>query len=263
MRFKALNTAFFMLSVSTCFGQQATVSGVNRTFHLTNVATPRALQELATVLRTVGDIGNLSVEGAASTVSVSATPADIALAEWLIHEMDQPGDAPPSVRQIRETAVHEFSVPGTKDDMVRMFYLSHMDSTRSMQELLTVLRTVGQVQKVFNYTALTSLAVRGTSDKIAWVAWAIHELDGAPGTQTAGTHEFRSPDKWVPVSRIFYLNNHTDRDMQQTLTALRTKIPIRYVFNFTQLGALVVGGSSEDIERAAQLIQQRDQIAAR
>jgi hypothetical protein len=146
---------------------------------------------------------------------------------------------------------------------VRVFYLSHMDSPRSMQELLTVLRTVGGMQKIFNYTAVPSLAVRGTEDKIAWVAWAIHELDQAPGTQTAGTHEFRSSDKYLPVSRVFYLNNHTDKDMQEALTTLRAKLFVRNAFIFTQLGALVVAGTSEEIEKAAQFIQQRDQVAAR
>jgi hypothetical protein len=236
---------------------------VERVFHLTNVASPQGFQELATVLRTVGDIATLSVDPATSTMSVTGSPGQIVLAEWLLHEMDQPVGGMPAERQIRETAVHEFRVPDGKDDVVRVFYVSHMDSPRSMQELLTVLRTVGQVQKTFNYSAVPSLAVRGTEDTIGWVAWAIHELDQTPGTQTAGTHEFRSPDKYLPVSRVFYLNDHTDKSMQETLTALRSKLFIQRVFNFRQMGALVVGGTSGDNEKAAQYIQQRDQVAAR
>src|SRR5439155_5038255 len=50
------------------------------------------------------------------------------------------------------------------EQVVKVFYLSNVTSPQEMQELLTVLRTVVDVQKVFNYTSQNALVVRAESD---------------------------------------------------------------------------------------------------
>jgi general secretion pathway protein D len=63
------------------------------------------------------------------------------------------------------------------EQVVKVFYLSNVTTPQEMQELLTVLRTVVDVQKVFSYTAQNALIVRAESDTMALVEKLISDLD--------------------------------------------------------------------------------------
>jgi general secretion pathway protein D len=63
------------------------------------------------------------------------------------------------------------------EQVVKVFYLSNVTSPQEMQEILTVLRTVVDVQKVFSYTAQNALIVRAEADTMALVEKLIADLD--------------------------------------------------------------------------------------
>jgi len=63
------------------------------------------------------------------------------------------------------------------EQVVRVFYLSNITTPQEMQEMLTVLRTVVDVQKVFSYTAQNALIVRAEADTMALVEKLISDLD--------------------------------------------------------------------------------------
>jgi hypothetical protein len=260
---RILTIVLCLWPVSLSFGQTPANPPMVHSFHFANPQSARGFQEIATMLRTVGNIQHLSLDANSSSLAVSGTASEINLADWLIHELDQPSPRLPADGQTGDNSTHQFAIPEAKDDVVQMFYLSHCDTPQSVQELLTVIRTVGNVQKTFNNTAVNSIAVRETADRLAMVAWIIHELDQASGSITPGVHEFRSSDQWTPVMRVFYLaNNRTTKNLQETLTALRTKTFIRYAFNSSRLSAIIVGGTPAEIEQAAVLVDQMDRPQA-
>src|SRR6185312_14282532 len=63
------------------------------------------------------------------------------------------------------------------EQVVKVFYLSNLTTPQEMQEILTVLRTVVDVQKVFSYTAQNALIVRCEADTMALVEKLIADLD--------------------------------------------------------------------------------------
>jgi general secretion pathway protein D len=63
------------------------------------------------------------------------------------------------------------------EQVVKVFYLSNPTTPQEIQEILTVLRTVVDVQKVFNYTAQNALVVRCDADVMALVEKLIADLD--------------------------------------------------------------------------------------
>ena len=67
------------------------------------------------------------------------------------------------------------------EQVVKVFYMSNITSPQEMQEMLTVLRTVVDVQKVFNYTAQNALVVRAEADTMALVEKLIADLDKPRG----------------------------------------------------------------------------------
>jgi general secretion pathway protein D len=63
------------------------------------------------------------------------------------------------------------------EQVVKVFYLSNPTGPQEIQEILTVLRTVVDVQKVFNYSAQNALVVRCDADVMALVEKLISDLD--------------------------------------------------------------------------------------
>lgn len=65
------------------------------------------------------------------------------------------------------------------EQVVKVFYLSNVTGPQEMQEMLTVLRTVVDVQKVFSFTSQNALIVRAEADTMALVEKLISDLDKA------------------------------------------------------------------------------------
>ncbi|HVY91736.1 MAG TPA: hypothetical protein VHA14_03265 [Bryobacteraceae bacterium] len=63
------------------------------------------------------------------------------------------------------------------EQVVKVFYLKNPTTPQEIQEMLTVLRTVFDIQKVFNYTAQNALVVRCDADTMALVEKEIADLD--------------------------------------------------------------------------------------
>ncbi len=63
------------------------------------------------------------------------------------------------------------------EQVVRVFYLSNITAPTEMNEILTVLRTVVDVQKVFQAAAQNALVVRADADTMAIVEKLISDLD--------------------------------------------------------------------------------------
>ena len=218
----------------------ASFAHAQQTFDFTNKPSPKGLQEIATVLRTVANLQNLSVDSAAATVTVNGTPDELVTAGWIIHQLDQ--SVPANSAQ--------YVMPGKSDDVIQVFHLNHIspDTPQQIQEILTILRTVGDIQKIFNDTELSDLVVHGTANQLALVDYIVKAVDIIPGTVTvAAAPEFHYSDRGTPndVVRVFYLSHtSTPQQMQEILTALRTVASIQKVFNYTPLNALTIRGTA-------------------
>jgi hypothetical protein len=234
----------------------------DRIFTLANKPPAAGLQELLTTLRTVGHIQTVSADPVASTVSVSAPSGDIAVAQWIVDGLDQPVTPDATNKQIRDTAVRSYTVPGAKDDVLRIFYLSNVETPQNVQELITALRTVGQIKYIYNYTPLHALTVRGTADEIAMSAWMIDEIDQPPNVRTEGIHQFQSSDPKFPLVRAFYLAHRTQKDIQETLTSLRRDAHIQRAFSHTARAVIIIAGTPAEVEQSSRLVAEKDRPVA-
>jgi len=63
------------------------------------------------------------------------------------------------------------------EEVVKVFYLSNITAAQEMQEMLTVLRTVVDVQKVFSFASQNALVVRAEADTMALVEKLVADLD--------------------------------------------------------------------------------------
>ena len=137
----------------------------------TYAKTEQAVQEIATLVRHMTDLGQVSTDSARTTLSLRGTSDQIALAEWLVAKLDRP--APPA----RQDQTLEYRLPGGGDNVVRVFYLTHAATPQKLQKIATTVRGATAVRRLFTYNALRALSLRGTSDQIALAGQLIEERD--------------------------------------------------------------------------------------
>jgi hypothetical protein len=226
---------------------------VVRVNFLTNMTGPQQMQETLTMLRTVADILRVFNFTTRQAIVMRAKSADVAFAEWIVDQLNIPAgqklDATPRV------------YPGATafGYAARLNYLTNISGPLGVQQALTVLRTVGDIAKVFNYSSLPALALRGKETDVDRAEWMIQELNQPPGPG-AGTQVYQTPGA-DDITRIFFLTNATDQGMAAALSAIRADTTIRKAFYMSKPAAIVVRGTADQIEAAVRIMAQRNGLA--
>ena len=68
-----------VLGASVGLAQTAAPANQSKVFDFSNKPTQQGLQEIATILRTVGNIKQLSIDSASSSLTVTGTPDELAM----------------------------------------------------------------------------------------------------------------------------------------------------------------------------------------
>jgi hypothetical protein len=150
---------------------------VVRVFYLTHAGTPQALQEVATLVRSMADIRRLFTYNAPRAMTLRGTADQIALAEWLVNELDNSANRQAGAQQSQNAAPHEYSMSGGGDDVVRVYYLTHAGAPQNLQDIAVHVRSTAQVPRLFIYNAPRAMALRGTAEQIALADRLIKESD--------------------------------------------------------------------------------------
>lgn len=228
----------------------ASTDDVVRVFYVTHASTPRQLQEIATTIRSVADIRRLSVYNALHVVTTRGTDRQISLAAWLVDQLNLPAnEAAP--------APHEFRV--ADDDVARVFELTNPQTPEQLQEIVTLIRSVADVMRLFIYTERRAMALRAPVDRVALAAWLVSELDKPAGAVSSGAapHEYLLPNDPQNVVRVFYLApSQSGEDRQKVVTQVRTNSGIRRLFVYDPLAALAVRGTAGQVATAEKVLEE-------
>lgn len=218
---------------------------------LVRTATIQGVQEIATTLRTVADIQKIFAITTSKIVTLRGSASQVALAKFLLTELDQPAQA-------RQSAfVHQFRMTGGGNDMVVVYGLAHTDSPQGAQEIITNLRAVLDIQRIFQVSAPKLMAIRGSDSQVQTLRWLVPELD-RQAPKAAG-NEVRVPGGNDDVVHVFYLTHATNaQGMNELLTELRTTAHIMKAFIRSVPAALVLRGTADQIATAGQIIELRD-----
>ena len=231
-------------AVSVAFGQ------TDRMFQLTQDENKQELEEIATVLRATGDIQQVSIDDINRTVTVEGTAGQVAIADWLIRQMDLPANGPFS-------GVHEYRPVSGGDDIVRVFYLTHASTAPEVQEIATTVRSVADVPRVFIYNALNAVAVRGTNQQISLAAWLVDQLNQPANVSAPAPHEYKLPGD--DVARVFELTYpQTPQQLQEIVTLIRSIGDISRLFLYTERRTVALRGTAEQSALAAWLVSELD-----
>ncbi len=139
----------------------------SRTFHLTTLTSPVAVRGIGTIVR-VFAAKQTSVNEASQTISVSGSSSDLALAAWLVEQFDSTRAKP---------AILQYTVQGSPQSAVRIFYLSNIPRQTVLNEFASILRTVGDIQNIFAVTPEHAVGIRTTEAQAQLAEWLVQQLD--------------------------------------------------------------------------------------
>src|ERR1700692_1390951 len=94
-------TSGFMIAVLCAgfmSGQTSIQQSSDRLFHFTHTEGATNFQQVGTLMRTMTDMKQASVDEAQKTLTLNGTAEQLALAEWLFDELDKPNIPAPNNR---------------------------------------------------------------------------------------------------------------------------------------------------------------------
>lgn len=255
MRAKTSGFMIAALFASVACAQAPAEQSVDRVLHFTHTRTVQDLQEIATLIRSMTDIRQVSANPEQKGIALRGAAGQIALAEWLVSELDKPADPRPT-----DFSIHEYRPAGSNDDVVRVFYLTHAEKTQDLQEIATLIRSIAEIRRLFTYNAPRALALRGTSDQMKLAEWLCNELNKPANRQTEGSaaHEYQLSASRDEVVRVYYLTHiKTAQELQEIATLVRSQAAIRWVLTYNAPRAMALRGTADQMALAERLIKQR------
>jgi hypothetical protein len=240
------------------------LSGVNdnvvRIFYAPNTATVQDFQEIATMMRSIGDIRRVFTYNAPRAIAVRGTDEQIALASWILNELDKHAQAPAGPNGAESG---QFRMSG--GDLAEILYLTHTATIQDFQEAAALIRTMSQILRVFTCNMPRALALRAPPDRIALAEWLFRELDQAaarpPGVsqqRKLESREYPGPAPGGEIVRLFYLGDASNpKQLQQLVSLVRSETNIRWAFAYNALSAAAFRGTPAQIAMAEQLLKER------
>jgi hypothetical protein len=232
--------------IASCAWGQTT----SRTFHLTTVSTLAGMNELATIIRTL-DANAIFADETSQTLTVSGTDAELALAAWLVEQLDS---------EHPQFASPQYTVAGSAQDAVRIFYLVNTPTQAGLNELVTTLRTIGDIQRIFTYSPPKAIAIRTTDANAQLAEWLVQQLDVSPGNHpSVERYGYATPGGPSEVVEVAFLTHErTQAGLNDAVTVLRTATGIRKIFTRSTPQGIAFCGSAEQVLSAERLLQQID-----
>ena len=245
---------FSAVIVTAAFAQPDLPSYVSRELQFRYASTPQQQQEIATVVRVIAELPQVSVVEASARLAIRGSQDAITTAEWLFAELDQP--APGKL----PSASAFYRMPGvpSNEPAIRVFRLANAATAQALQEAATILRSIGEVRRIMTLHNPNAIAVRGTEAQIRFAEFLLGELDRPPGISATSGAEYRLPYPVRPYVRVFVINGTPAvQRLQEIATEVRQTANLGHVFTYTPLRALAVRTTPEQMPDIIKLFQER------
>jgi type II secretory pathway component GspD/PulD (secretin) len=142
-------------------------------FRLANVETSQDLQEITNAIRVIADVRKILPYVVQGAVIMRGSADQIAMAEWLVGELDQPAGGNAALCQ--DAAGHEFQVPDS-DQIVHVFHFTDSTTAQQFVDIAAQARRTQKLEQVYICYSQRALSVRGTLDQIALTEQLIQEM---------------------------------------------------------------------------------------
>ena len=224
-------------------------------YHLPHSESIRDFQWAVTTIRSITDLRWAFTYNARRAFVVRGSPGKMEMTGWLVQQLGQPADG--------RVGSSEYRVRDAADDLVRVYFVKHVESEETLQELATFVRSVGNIRRLFTIGPTIAVATRGTAEEVGLADWLLQKLDqpasgpaGAQQNQGDAAPQFQMSSSGDAV-RLFYLRNATIQAFQNVASEVRIAARAPKVFTYNALGAMAVRGTADQIAAARNLINER------
>ena len=218
---------------------------VERVFHLTKPKTSQEVYEIATVVRTMTEIKELSADGEKGTITFRGSAAQGHLADWLMQQLDGAGSG---------TATFKANLEETEEQSVQVFFLKNTKPGPDLQQLATLVRSLTDIRHLMTSAAQTAMVVRSSSSQVTLAHWLVSRLDEPQKRENA---EYRIPGSPEDTVFLFYLpRTTTTQQLQQAAVKVRTATRAQRLFTYNASSVLAIRGTATQIAQARELIAQ-------
>ncbi|MBL8177075.1 MAG: hypothetical protein JNK48_20545 [Bryobacterales bacterium] len=224
--------------------------GQVRVFHLAHSPSVQALQELATAIRAATEVRRLFTMGDARIIVVRGTEEQVAVADWLLQQLDTPQK--PGFSVSRERPMSDPQGEG----YLRIFYPRTVTTVQQLQEMATCTRALAEIRRLFTYNVKNAIVVRGTAERLKLAEWLLLELDQKPRTEYAASPQYVMPDIAAEgfVKVFFAPHKKSAAELQALAVEVRTTTQVRRLFTYNTPSAICVRGTANQIARAEELV---------
>jgi hypothetical protein len=142
-----------------------------RLFRLAHAVSPVAMQEIVNSVRSIAEVQRTTVNTAVFTLSLRGTPEQVALAAWMVQELDQQAGT--------RTATELAEYPGApiSGEIVKVANLAKTSTPDAMQQLVNAIRSTAGLTRIVYTTAARALTLRGTAGQMAAAERLIEEAE--------------------------------------------------------------------------------------
>ena len=251
--FHGISGGFVCICMSTKIGFALLLSTLSfaadqeKIFSLAYSQTLVQISEMATVVRSVTNNRTLLENVARKTISVKGSEQQIAIADWLLKQLDHPpSEVPPAAEYKAGDA-----------DFVQVRHLPGSMALRPIQEMITGIRSTIQLKLMFAAmeTNPPAVVMRGTRAELTMAQWMFRGLidNPSPGEFADEGNEF---------VRLFYPKTfQTTQNLQELVTLVRTVVEARRMFTYNPSFVLMMHGGRADMNHTQWLINELDKPA--
>jgi type II secretory pathway component GspD/PulD (secretin) len=257
MHAKVIGLVIIAFSLSPASGQSLLQPSQARVLQFAHTQTVQSAQEIAAVIKMIAGIMqvSLSTEPKPFTLTIGGAADQLALAEWLFVELDQPDPGQPN------PVMHEYRLTGV-ENVVRVYHAAHTSTIQELQELATSIRAITELRLLITENAQRAIVMRGNADQMAVNEWLLSQMDkprNEPIRHSATSQYFTVDQENRGVLQVFYVAHaKTFQDFQVVSTAMRTIAEVRS-FAYNPSRALALRGSAGQMATAEWLFNQMDQ----
>lgn len=220
-------TAFCLLASSAV--------AADRTLNIRNASSMQSQQELATILRATLDIATAKVDTDRHTLTISGTESQLIAAEWLLSEIDRPTSTPGD----KPRTSGAYRTDGTAGDEIRVFYTQGGRPAQDLQEAAVVIRSSVEIRRLFTYSQVGGIVVRGTPEQLEAAEWVWRALD--TDKPFAGTEEFRTKlPGGEQVLRAYRMPMEwSGQELNEASTMMRSLLELRRLFVYNRTRTII------------------------
>jgi hypothetical protein len=234
----------FVFALFACAAFAQTKS---QTFYLTNADSPAIVQQSLNAIRSIGDIRDATSDWSKKSITVQGTTDQLSLAAWLTNEINHAPQTRPALMR------HDY--PGTVADNreVHIFYMAHTESPQDIQEVVNMVRSIADIQRMFPWNSMMAIVLSGTPEQSALAGWMLNEVDVAPGAAKSGmkSYPYSGDPRGGNVVQVYVLaNTDTPKAIQEIVNGTRSVADIQRCFPFASRKLIGMRGSNDQIALA-------------